>query len=210
MNNTEEIWKNIVEIHQFAKELWIIGEEISGQTFIQPLQEQRHALEHIIRARIEEQQENRNDKYIQRNLEKALGHEYRSFFDVADWVSLNIREKIQNLMGGYSSDCIAKVFPVYYQEIRPTLEKMNLEIANIRGKKDISKNEELIPQAEYYRTKIKELLEFQATITIFTSQLKECKKEENRKKFLSKFWGIILISLGAFFAWLFSFLKCKQ
>jgi len=38
------------------------------------------------------------------------------------------------------------VFPIYYQEIRPTLEKMNMEIAKIREKKDISKSAEIIPE----------------------------------------------------------------
>jgi len=100
----KDTWAKIIEIHQYSKELWIIGEEISGETLIQPLQEQRHALEHIVRSRICEMDRGINDDYVQINLERALGHVYRSFFDVADWVSLNIRGKIQDLMKGYSSE----------------------------------------------------------------------------------------------------------
>jgi len=203
-------WAKIVEIHQYSKELWIIGEEMGMETFIQPLQEQRHALEHIVRSRIVEMDKGINDDYVQINLERALGHVYRSFFDVADWVNLGIKTEVTELMKGYSSECIAKEFPIYYQEIRPTLERMCIEIAKIRGEKDISKNAEIIPEVEKYRIKINELLKMLETIHTFIPQLEECKKEENRKKVWSKIWGVFLVGLAVLLGWLFSFFNCRQ
>jgi len=127
----DEIWARIIEVHQYAKELMIKGEEIGSafeyETFIQPLQEQRHALEHIVRARYSElnPENDEDDKYIEQNLEKALGHEYRCFFDIADWVSITIRDSIIRQLSKYSSDCISFVFPDYYEKIRPLLEKIS-------------------------------------------------------------------------------------
>ena len=78
-----EIWLRIITIHQYAKDLLIKCEEIDSHQlsgFIQPFKEQRDALEHIMRAQAafydinDDISDDVKEKYINWNLEKALGH----------------------------------------------------------------------------------------------------------------------------------------
>ena len=54
------------------------------------------------------------EEYVEKNLDKALGHEYRAFFDTADWFSIQLRQKITNILSSYTSDTIHKTIPNSY------------------------------------------------------------------------------------------------
>ncbi len=207
-NDRRDIWRRFLEVHQYVKDLTLAGEE-SGyelETFLQPLQEQRHALEHIVRARAAEFgiKESPAPDYIDNNLDKALGHIYRCFFDTADWLSINIRGKIIDTFEPYSRQSLVDLVPEYYQKIRPQLERINHEIAKIRGKKDIPSGPNTIPEIEKYGTILKELIDFQEKIESYIPQLQECKNEEEDKerkesnKARYQTWGAIaLVILSA-------------
>ena len=157
----DDLWKLIVEIHQHTKDLMLRAEEFDSglRTFIQPSREMRDELEHIIRAKAAELGIGKGGDaaYITANLRKALGHGYRAFFDVADWLGMMIRKKVRELASEYSSACLREVIPNYYCEIRPNLEQIGKEIAEIRAHKDISRNSDILEEVSHYKNQLDNL-----------------------------------------------------
>ena len=102
-NNKEaqDYWVKICILHNITKKYLLLTEEIceTGQLFLQPLKEHRDAYDHIIRTflfDIKQLPENFNRQdYVLKNLNKAYGHEYRAFFDTADWLTYNLRQIIR-------------------------------------------------------------------------------------------------------------------
>ena len=81
---------------------------------------------------------------------KALGHEYRAFFDTADWLTLICREKINNLLYGKSREEIEKKYSKY-KELKKMLLELPNEIAQLRENKDVGKdNISLLDEVDQY------------------------------------------------------------
>lgn len=95
------LWKKIYQLHQKTQIYLLTAEEISenGDALIQPLKEHRDAYDHIVRifASTTKKVPEGYDyySYIKGNLEKAYGHEYRAFFDTADWLAYNLRHNLR-------------------------------------------------------------------------------------------------------------------
>lgn len=198
-------WSKIVQLHRATKTLTLLSEEHElkeWRKFLQPAMEEVHALEHIMRAKAAElgfladlEPDNKLG-YIEKNLDKAIGHLYRAFFDTADWLSVIIRQKIITALETYDNRCITAVIPEYYQKIRPNLEQINSEIARIReGKdigKDISDDMALIDQVEYYKEKLEKLLTYHKTIITKVPALEQYKNKEAKKDFRQKVIGFVI------------------
>lgn len=206
MIEQQELWTVIIEIHQAVKNLQIKAEEfdLSLKAFIQPILEQRNAYEHFIRAKANELGigRERDLEYIEDNLKKTLGHECRSFFDIADWLGINIRKKIINLLHPYSHNCINVVIPEYYKQYRPSVEEMNIKIAELRGAKDSAKGAESLEEVRKYKKQIDRLLEVCRDIVTHIPSLEDCHNRENRKTKLGIIVKILLVVLGAVLAFL--------
>lgn len=118
-------------------------------------------MEHIVRGlyhRISVGYDQESDfDYVRRCFEKALGHEYRSFFDSADWISVRYRELIIEKLRPYTPDCIKEVIPEWYSELRPRIDTINREIAAIRSDKDISRGHSVLDEVKKYEGIIEEL-----------------------------------------------------
>jgi len=202
-NDTQ--WRRLVEIHNHVKSIFLCAEEMefNGEfrDFLQPVMELRHALEHIIRSKsaelgINQEPDAHNPNYITSSYDKAIGHEYRSFFDAADWLSVCIREHIIKALSGYSPQCLVAVMPTYYTTIRPRIDQICKEIAIIRGKKDIAKDKDLVDEVGRYRDILNELLRINEQVQNAIPALAEWKSKDNWSKFLK--WGSgILASLIA-------------
>jgi hypothetical protein len=208
----EEIWKKIIILHVQSKSLILKAEEFDRdfKGFLQPFSEQRSALEHIIRARAAELSlinADISDSYVKDNLQKALGHAYRAFFDIADWLGLRIREKFIVLFSPYSNSTISEVAPQYYKTIRPQIEKISSRIAAIREKKDIDRNEDAVLQeVQDYKTVIEELLKDYLEMLPLVPALEEHKRKEDKKVSIERLWllviGIGCAAAGVFIGWL--------
>lgn len=202
-------WAGLVEIHNHAKSIFLLAEEFDPEflDFIQPIIEQRNAFEHIIRAKAAEISVNtegdaKSPDYIPKSFGKALGHEYRAFFDAADWFSVCIRDRIQKTLSRYSHDCISEVLPDYYPKLRPMVDKICKEIAFIRGDKDISKGPELLDEVRKYRVSIDELLNIYSRIEDCIPALVDWNKRNLRSAlrtwlFGAVFGGVIVAVLAA-------------
>ena len=142
----EKIWNDICKIHLFTKHYLLLAEELStdGDLFLQPLKEHRDAYDHIIRVYATKEKINNvenSDLYMQTNMSKALGHEYRAFFDTADWLTLICREKINKLLENISRNEIELLYP-NYKEFRKMLLSLPNEIATLRENKDVGKKDD--------------------------------------------------------------------
>mgnify|MGYP000892550380 CR=1 FL=1 len=161
-----ELWRKIVIIHNHAKAHLIYCEEadLNQKTFLQPWNELRNALEHIIRAKACAVGLNHlvgdPADYQRANLDKALGHEYRAYFDVCDWLTVVLRQRIRETLAPYTEhpEIIREVIPNYYADIRPALEKLTQQIADVRTRKDIKGD--VLEEVEQYNKIVLELKTF--------------------------------------------------
>lgn len=157
----EHYWRQISNIHLLTKHYLLIAEEIDERAFIQPLKEHRDAYDHIIRIYgidFTEKKVANLKQYKESNMKKALGHEYRAFFDTADWLSLICRQKIRILIAGKEQEEIIKVLPEY-PEIKEKLINIPLRIAELREKKDIGDTNGMLSEVREYKNILDDLLE---------------------------------------------------
>ena len=66
-----------------------------------------------MRAYSNQYTDNIDENYIKTNFEKAIGHEYRAFFDTADFLSIVLRQKIAERLSQYSLLEIKSVWEEY-------------------------------------------------------------------------------------------------
>jgi hypothetical protein len=154
----DQLWRDLIRVHQAVKKMLLEFEEFDGKTFLQPIKEQRDALEHVVRARAAEiGLTTQSPSYVRENLSKALGHEYRALFDIADHYSITIRERIIALLKPYSAHAIAIVVPEYYREVRPRLAEIDNRISGVRRGKDVAAPGEDLAEVDQYTQVIAEL-----------------------------------------------------
>lgn len=194
-SSEEQFWIRFVEIHTRAKQVFLLAEELDpeqSKTWMPPLTEYRHALEHIVRAKAAAcgVKSDTEPRYIETNLDKALGHVYRAFFDAADWLAICLREAIPKEIEGYSNEAIQAVLPAYYSKIRPTLLKASVEIAGIREGKDIGQGASAKVDKHYIEI-LMELVQYYKDVRQARPALDEFRKRERKKNL----WAF-LIALG--------------
>lgn len=85
-------WSILCKIHVLTKHYTLIAEEygFTMKSILQPIKEQKDAYEHIIRAYTKILECN-DIEYATNNLSKAIGHEYRAFFDTIDLFNDNYK-----------------------------------------------------------------------------------------------------------------------
>lgn len=171
MDDFTRYWDSICQIYFLTKHYLLLAEELSDDfdTFLQPVKEHRDAFDHI--ARVYGYKFLQNDitdveTYRRENMNKAVGHAYRAFFDTADWLSYICRQKIRQMLDGKTYDEIVLQYPSY-----PDAKKLLLEapasIAKIRENKDISDNaNELVKEVSEYKTILDQLLDIYQEISV--------------------------------------------
>lgn len=163
MSNFSQYWESICQIYFLTKHYLILAEELSEEfdTFLQPVKEHRDAFDHIARVYGYKylQSEIKNvDVYRSENMNKAVGHVYRAFFDTADWLSYICRKKIRQLLSGKTREEILAVYPSY-DGLKSMLNEIPIAIANIRKNKDVSDDiTVLVREVEGYRAILDKLL----------------------------------------------------
>ena len=188
----------------------LLAEEVDRafQVFLQPPIEQKHAYEHVVRAKAAELNigKHADDAYIEDCLKKALGHEYRAFFDAADWLGIRFREIVIELLNPYTVECITAVLPEYYKEMRPKIEMLDKEISEVRDEKDVSQDDKILPEIGRYRAVIDQLVAMHGAIAQKIPSLVEYTKKEEKARIKKQVWEVLLIifgaAVGAFITWL--------
>lgn len=161
--------KAMSSIHSSTKHYLLISEEIceEGVAFMQPLKEHRDAQDHLMRVfalsnpNISNKNENIKDEdYIIDNVKKAFGHEYRAFFDTADWFTYICRRYIREELS-FSSK--RKKYEEKYNDFTDLKEFINQLpklIAEYREKKDVSNCETVLSEVDKYIETMEVLLNY--------------------------------------------------
>jgi hypothetical protein len=196
------LWETICRIHQNSKELAILGEEFGDEfkAFIQPMKELKDAYEHVIRAKSKEldlqypDEDMSTESYIETNIKKVLSHEYRAFFDVADWFSITVRDLITRDLQPFSAEEINMAIPYYYTDYRPRIYTTSEDIAAYRSRKDIGKDVEVIPLIDHYSVACKDLLAIYHRIAAHLPSLHEIKQKRERES-TNRIWTHVSTAL---------------
>lgn len=155
-------WIQLGQAHQMTKEIFILSEELSIglSEFIQPIKEHRDAYEHIMRVQTKlyslDSFTNDDKTYIFTNVQKALGHEYRAFFDSADFICITVRNEISKYLKPFELFQIIEFWP-NYPEAKKKIVSASENIAKIRTKKDVGDESMMGAQIEEYYAIAKEL-----------------------------------------------------
>jgi len=203
---SKDQWKKLVQIHNYAKRLTLLGEEVDPEHefALGPLIQQRDTLEHIMRAKACElglAKPEDPESYMITNMDKALGHAYRAFFDAADLVTILYREKLNSMVAPYTTACITAVIPTYYDKILPRTEEISEGIAKVRGAKDIANRDGLLEEVETYIGYVDELHGFYQAVVRAHSGLQDWSRKGRRagiRNILVKLAIPIVVAILAF------------
>ena len=163
----------ISQIHMLTKHYLLIAEELSeeGVAFLQPLKEHRDAYDHLMRVFYLPTRFSSSDSdisggfnckdYITKNVEKAVGHEYRAFFETADWLTFICRRAIRKelSMRSVRQAYIDNYGDKKFQLVRDKINNVPFEIAKYRTEKDIGKGSSPLTDVQSYKNTIDMLLE---------------------------------------------------
>lgn len=198
MKDYDLLWGKALSLYGNLKQLLTLCEELGDnfKTFIHPMKEMRDALDHIMRA--EEARRNHPEKdspaiqeYSVTQLDKAVGHLYRGFFDAADWVALKLRQEVGQSTKDYDNECLLAVLPEYYSKFKPEIRQIEKKIARLRSEKDIAKtNGEIIEEVERYRQTINELLDIYEKVSLAVQALQEYKNKQEKAQRAARAWDI--------------------
>ena len=133
-------FNDMSQVHMYTKHYLLISEEISeeGVTFLQPLKEHRDAYDHLMRIfsiPIKKAEEKDIEKYKLDNVKKAFGHEYRAFFDTADWFTYICRKYIREELSFNAKKKIYKENPERAQKLADEILKNTYRTLMTRGMK---------------------------------------------------------------------------
>lgn len=182
-------WDRIIGLYNTIKYIYALCEETDDQlsTNLQPLNEFRAALDHLMRIVAIEKLNTYKGKDPLLEAEKLHSHLRRAFFDVCDLLSINYRNKIIKKLKRYSPECIEKALPDYYSVMRPRLEEMTEIIASLRTDKRIASSygQDAI---DAYTKIIEELKQYHKTVLSAVPSLNEIRA----KTFMVK-WGFPIL-----------------
>jgi len=183
--------EEITTLYATVKKWMLYAEEIHPEkkTFIQPINEIKNAFDHLMRVFASKLELKSVDAaYITINLDKAFAHIYRAAYDLLDYISIYLRKKISDEINGISPEALTTIFPEYYKEINPYIERISSEIFDLRANRDnprindLSKYNKIIERLKSHLDKI---LEIKPSLIYY----EERKKKEVRK---SKFLEILI------------------
>jgi hypothetical protein len=131
-----EQWRTLVHRYDLIKELHIICEENDPEllTNLQPLNEFRAALDHLIRILAIVKLGITEYSAISQ-FDKLQSHLRRALFDICDMLAMHYQNKIIDIIKEFDTNTISMAIPEYYTEIRPEIESIRNRIAGYRKNK---------------------------------------------------------------------------
>lgn len=194
-------WQEIFSLYNTIKWLYALCEETDDElnTNLQPLNEFRAALDHLMRIIAIENLSEYSDKDAYDEAKKLRSHLRRAFFDICDMLAINYRNKIIDILQEYNVTEIQNALPSYYSQIRPRLEVISEEIASLRTNRrfNMDRNEETA--IDKYPEIINELQGYYKTVTTAIPSLLDIRQrnEKNSKKEFIVQWVIPIVSIVA-------------
>ena len=192
-------WQKVLSYYSSVKEYYILCEETDPElkTNLQPLNEFRAALDHVMRIEAIEHTDISDIQNVSEEEEcrKLLSHLKRAFYDISDLLSMHYRNKIIDLLGIYDSEIITKAIPNYYSEIRPNIETCSEQIATLREEKGFAKTPSE-DRMEQYKTIVQSLRSHYQTIQKALPSLEELRKEKGKIKVKNRLTQIGIPVIG--------------
>lgn len=153
----------ISQVHMYTKHYLLIAEEIceDGVTFLQPLKEHRDAYDHMIRIfslSIKKDPKINVEEYMYDNMKKTFGHEYRAFFDMADWLTYICRKYIRSELSYNAKRKKYESKYNDYKDVKNFINEVPYKIAKYREEKDVSNDEIILKEVMEYKEVIDKLL----------------------------------------------------
>lgn len=165
------------------KELYIECEETDPElkTNLQPLNEFRAALDHIMKMMFAQHRGDTDE--VQEQFRKLNSHLDRCFYDVCDMLSINYRNKIIDILEMYEVDVIRTALPTYYSEMKPNIDAISGRIANYRNKKGTtsSTSDETLDGFEKYKVDVLMLKNIHAKVAAAQTELEEIRNKEKKR-----------------------------
>lgn len=154
----------ISELHMYTKHYLLIAEELceDGVAFLQPLKEHRDAYDHFMRVfacPVKNPDIEDAKIYILENIKKAFGHEYRAFFDTADWLTYICRKFVWEQL---STSVVKRKYKEQYADydcVRDFINSLAFSIAGYREAKDINNQNSLLAEVKDYKVTLDRLLD---------------------------------------------------
>lgn len=160
-----QYFNEMSEVHKYTKHYLLIAEEISeeGVAFLQPMKEHRDAYDHLMRIfslPIKDAEKKIDvEEYVMDNVKKAFGHEYRAFFDMADWFTYICRKYIREEL---SYNSVRKKYEDEYKdfnEVKDFINDVPFQVAKYREEKDVSNDDPRMSEVLEYKSIMDRLLE---------------------------------------------------
>ena len=195
----EIAWEKIFSYYNSIKKIYIECEETDPElkTNLQPLNEFRAALDHLMRLVGIEKFNEYKDEDAESQSEKLLSHLRRAFYDICDMLSINYRNKIVDALKKYSPNVIKDALPDYYSKMRPDIEEMSETISSLRTNKGFNKSDEE-QHIESYLEIIRRLKAYYKDILRAMPSLEELHNKENESSKNDKkksFWTQYVIPI---------------
>lgn len=129
------------------------------------------------------------------NLIEAKEHLYRSYYDLFSKICVILAEKIHSYQKKFGVETMASVFPDYYKEIFPRLNKLKQDISHVRSTREVGrgisdnndKNHEIIIQ----------LLDWNDSLESLTVALIEKRRVDRKKSNHNVVWVFVSSIIGA-------------
>lgn len=191
----------LLEEYAEVKESIILAEKFDPEerVYIAPLNELRSAFDHIMRAC-------HKPSEVEKQFEEAQSHIRRAGYDAYELFSVSIITNQINIVKKYDSNVIAKIFPEYYTEVKPTINRIKEQISSIRAHNKMISTINHTHFAEYFGNS-KKLIEISNLISMKIPGLEEYSRDYRAEKSLSArwywFWTIllgVLLTLGGYLA----------
>ncbi len=196
----KDVWEKILEKYSIIKEVYIECEETDPQlkSNLQPLNEFRAALDHIMKMMLVYFNEDEKEVLVQ--YDKLNSHLTRSFYDICDMLSINYRNKIIDILDGYDVQVINTVIPEYYSQFKPTIEEISLRIVRYRTQKGTANSDNYERFNEYKDDVLKlkniflKISQSQSNLIEVKEKIESKEKKSNRKNL----WlGALLGAIGS-------------
>ena len=163
-------------IHRDTKHYLLVAEELAEESvaFLQPMKEHRDAYDHLMRVFVSTAREGKKAdgnvsqkgdtiplNYIKDNVRKALGHEYRSFFDTVEWLTYIYRKSLREQLSyrGIRSRYEKLYGEEKLRDAQNLINSIPFTIAEYREHKDIRKEIGVLAQVEQFKETLEELLD---------------------------------------------------
>ena len=165
------------------KELYIECEETDPElkTNLQPLNEFRAALDHIMKLWYA--QHNNNNEEVLEQFRKLNSHLDRCFYDICDMLSINYRNKIVDILEMYEVEAIRTALPTYYSEMKPAIDAISSRIVSYRNKKGATSSTSAATLDNFleYKQDVMTLKTMYQQILIAQKQLEEIQSKEQKR-----------------------------